>query len=223
MAGAVFTCCITSTSVAVNYMHDFDTSMNFTHFSCAARRASWKGWLCGNEVVYYLLLSKAASKKLICGNVKTTENLLLISSKDVKIQWPLNLLLVIISLWIFKHSHIFMVEGRPLVIFNMQCTAWHKKLFKIHLCPAHLNVHMNRTCFIAPSVMFSVTLLHQFSNSNFTFSYPIIYCLWRFGLAGYLSLWGTNIFSCSEFSRDGYSIFKTLCGYLPIFQLCTKQ
>ena len=126
-------------SVAVNHMHDFDTSMNFTHFSCAAWRASWKGRHWRNEVVYYLLLSKAASKKLICGNVKTTENLiLLISSNDVNIQWPLNLLLVIISLWIFKHSHIFIVESRPLVIFNMQCTAWHKKLFKSQLCPAHL-------------------------------------------------------------------------------------
>ena len=174
--GAVFTCCITSMSVGVNYMHDFDTSMNFTHFSCAARRASWKGRHWRNEVVYYLLLSKAASKNLICGNVKTTENLiLLISSSDVKIQWPLNLLLVTISLWIFKHSHIFMVEGRPLVIFNMQCTAWHNfcrqvKLFKIQLCPAHLNVNMKRTCFIARSVMFSLTLLHQFRNSNFAFS-----------------------------------------------------
>ena len=29
-----------NTSIAANYMHDFDTSMNFTHFSCAAWRAS---------------------------------------------------------------------------------------------------------------------------------------------------------------------------------------
>ena len=157
-------------------MHDFDTSTNFTHFSCAAWRASWKGQHWRNEVVNYLLLFKATSKKLICGNVKTTENLIfLISSSDVKIQWPLNLLLVIISLWIFKHFHIFMVKERPLVIFNMLCTAWHnfcrqEKLFKIQLCLAHLNVNMNRTCFILQSVMFSVTLLHQFSNSNFTFS-----------------------------------------------------
>ena len=119
-------CCVGSISAAVNYMHDFDTSMNFTHFSCAAGRASWKGRHWRNEVVYYLLLSKAASKKLICGNVKTTENfILLISSSDVKIQWSLNLLLIIISIWIFKHSHIFMVKDRPLVIFNIQCTAWH--------------------------------------------------------------------------------------------------
>ena len=71
-----------------------------------------------------------------------------------------------------------MVEGRPLVIFNMQCTAWHNfcrhvKNFKIQLCPAHLNVNMNRTYFIAQSVMFSVTLLHQFSNSNFSFSLTV--------------------------------------------------
>ena len=35
------------------------------------------------------------------------------------------LLLPAITFWIFKHSHIFMVEGRPLVIFNTQSTAWH--------------------------------------------------------------------------------------------------
>ena len=115
-----------ATSIAANYMYDFDTSMNFTHFSCAAWRASWKGQHWRNEVAYYLLLSKAASKKLICGKLKTTENLiLLISSSDVKIQLPLNLVLIISSIWIFKHSHIFMVEGRPLDIFNIQCTAWH--------------------------------------------------------------------------------------------------
>ena len=34
------TCCVGSISAAVNYMHNFDTSMNFTHFSCAAWRAS---------------------------------------------------------------------------------------------------------------------------------------------------------------------------------------
>ena len=115
-----------NTSIAANYMHDFDTSMNFTHFSCAAWRASWKGQHWRNEVAYYLLLSKAASKKLICGKLKTTENLiLLISSSDVKIQLLLNLVLIISSIWIFKNSHIFMVEGRPLDIFNIQCTAWH--------------------------------------------------------------------------------------------------
>ena len=123
--GGVHMLC-SNTSIAANYMHDFDTSMNFTHFSCAAWRASWKGQHWRNEVAYYLLLSKAASKKLICGKLKTTENLiLLISSSDVKIQLPLNLVLIINSIWIFKNSHIFMVEGRPLDIFNIQCTAWH--------------------------------------------------------------------------------------------------
>ena len=69
----------------INYMHDFNTIMNFKHFSCAAWRASWKGQPWRNKVTHYLLSSKAASQKLICGNVHTTGNLiLLMSSTDVK-------------------------------------------------------------------------------------------------------------------------------------------